>query len=62
MKPVVIRERLHLFINALPPASLNEIYFLLGKNYPKECKTVFLERDEEISRVEADLLVQQLLA
>jgi hypothetical protein len=62
MKPISIRERLHLFIDMLPVAKLNEIYYLLGKNYSDEFKTVFLEEDEEISKTEADLIIQQILA
>jgi hypothetical protein len=63
MKPVSIRERLHLFLDAIPVATLNEIYYLLATNYKDQFKTAFLgEDDEEISKTEADLIMQQYLA
>ncbi len=63
MAPRSINQKLHTFIDVLPPAKLNEIYYLLMNNYRDEFKIALSHdmNEEEISDGELDLMVQQLL-
>lgn len=62
MKPVSIRERLHLIVDALPGSAINEIYFLLNTNYSEIIKKTLLQETDDFSKTEVDLMLQQYLA
>ncbi len=62
MKPISIRERLHLIIDALPGSAINEIYFLLNTNYSEVIKKTLLSENGDFSKTEVDLMLQQYLA
>lgn len=61
MKPNVTRESLHSFVDLLPVSALDEIYNLLNRICQKKLKATSAKLEDEISRAEADLLLQQFL-